>query len=101
MLAGAGWAQEGEARAKKIIGGSCFLCHGADGESASAVFPRLAGQNADYIARQLGEVALPARIRLENRPARRRKPIKDHEPDVVPGGLILPAGIAQPHDDRK
>lgn len=43
----------GEARAQKIIGGSCFLCHGADGESASEVFPRLAGQNAEYIAKQL------------------------------------------------
>ena len=53
MLTGAGWAQEGEARAKKIIGGSCFLCHGAEGESASEVFPRLAGQNAEYIAKQL------------------------------------------------
>ena len=52
-LAGAGWAQEGEARARQIIGGSCFLCHGAEGESASAVFPRLAGQNAEYIAKQL------------------------------------------------
>ena len=45
-------AQADEARAKKIIGGSCFLCHGADGESASEVFPRLAGQNAEYIAKQ-------------------------------------------------
>ena len=53
MLASAGWAQDGEARARKIIGGSCFLCHGADGESASEVFPRLAGQNAEYIAKQL------------------------------------------------
>ena len=53
MLASAGWAQDGEARAKKIIGGSCFLCHGAEGESASEVFPRLAGQNAEYIAKQL------------------------------------------------
>ena len=42
-----------EARARKIVGGSCFLCHGSDGESASEVFPRLAGQNAEYIAKQL------------------------------------------------
>lgn len=47
------WAQDGEARARRIIGGSCFLCHGADGESASEVFPRLAGQNAEYVAKQL------------------------------------------------
>jgi cytochrome c553 len=47
------WAQADEARAKKIAGGSCFLCHGAQGESTSEVFPRLAGQHAEYIAKQL------------------------------------------------
>lgn len=47
------WAQADEARAKKIAGGSCFLCHGAQGESTSEVFPRLAGQNAQYMAKQL------------------------------------------------
>jgi cytochrome c553 len=46
-------AQADEARAKRIAGGSCFLCHGANGESTSEVFPRLAGQNAEYIAKQL------------------------------------------------
>ncbi|WP_243457577.1 c-type cytochrome [Ottowia testudinis] len=53
MVAGLSHAQTDDARAKKIIGGSCFLCHGAEGESASEVFPRLAGQNAEYIAKQL------------------------------------------------
>lgn len=47
------WSQADEARAKKIAGGSCFLCHGAQGESTSEIFPRLAGQNAAYIAKQL------------------------------------------------
>ena len=47
------WAQADEARAKKIAGGSCFLCHGAQGESTSEVFPRLAGQHAEYVAKQL------------------------------------------------
>jgi cytochrome c553 len=41
------------ARAQKIVGGSCFLCHGMQGESATELFPRLAGQNAAYIAKQL------------------------------------------------
>ena len=53
MALGLAPVQAEEARAKKIIGGSCFLCHGSDGESASEVFPRLAGQNAEYIAKQL------------------------------------------------
>lgn len=47
------WAQADEARAKKIAGGSCFLCHGMNGESTSEVFPRLAGQHAEYVAKQL------------------------------------------------
>ena len=52
-MTGVAHAQADEARAKKVIGGSCFLCPGAEGESASEVFPRLAGQNAEYIAKQL------------------------------------------------
>lgn len=46
-------AQADEARAKKIISGSCFLCHGATGESTSELFPRLAGQHHEYIVKQL------------------------------------------------
>jgi cytochrome c553 len=46
-------AQDGEARAKKIVSGSCFLCHGAQGESSSEIFPKLAGQHWEYIAKQL------------------------------------------------
>ncbi len=62
MAAGLALADEAaQARARKIIGGSCFLCHGADGESASEVFPRLAAQNADYIAKQLEQFKSGAR----------------------------------------
>ncbi|MBT9505403.1 MAG: cytochrome c4 [Rhodoferax sp.] len=55
MCLGAGsvWAQADEARAKKIVSGVCFVCHGAEGESSSEVFPRLAGQHWEYIAKQL------------------------------------------------
>lgn len=42
-------------RAEEIVQGKCFICHGADGESSSPVFPRLAGQNAAYVARQLAD----------------------------------------------
>lgn len=43
------------ARAQEIVNGRCSLCHGLEGESASPVFPRLAGQHAEYIAKQLAE----------------------------------------------
>ena len=46
-------AQTDEARAKKIVAGVCFLCHGMEGESSSEVFPRLAGQHWEYISKQL------------------------------------------------
>ena len=41
------------ARAGKIVAGSCFLCHGMQGESATELSPRLAAQNENYIAKQL------------------------------------------------
>lgn len=53
LLMGSGWARADQARAQKIVMGSCFLCHGENGESASEVFPKLAGQHANYIAKQL------------------------------------------------
>ena len=42
-------------RAEQIVAERCSLCHGKGGESASAIYPRLAGQHAEYIARQLGD----------------------------------------------
>lgn len=52
-LAGSVWAQADEARAKKIVSGVCFMCHGEEGESSSEIFPKLAGQHWEYIAKQL------------------------------------------------
>lgn len=40
-------------RAKEIVTGNCSLCHGMEGESASPVYPRLAAQHPEYIAKQL------------------------------------------------
>ena len=39
--------------AKKIINNLCIACHGADGNSAISVNPKLAGQHAAYITKQL------------------------------------------------
>lgn len=43
------------ARAAEISGGRCALCHGPDGDSSSPLYPRLAGQHHQYIAKQLGD----------------------------------------------
>lgn len=43
------------ARAEEIVQGQCAICHGAEGESSTPLFPRLAGQHAVYVARQLAD----------------------------------------------
>jgi len=40
---------DGDAVAGKQKSTTCAACHGADGNSPSADFPRLAGQHPDYI----------------------------------------------------
>jgi cytochrome c553 len=54
-LLGAHAAATDLARGEEIVQGKCFICHGAAGESSSPVFPRLAGQTASYVARQLAD----------------------------------------------
>jgi cytochrome c553 len=39
----------------------CAACHGADGNSAAATFPKLAGQHAAYIVKQLSDFKSGAR----------------------------------------
>lgn len=51
MASGAAIAANVEAGKEKAK--ACAACHGADGNSASADFPKLAGQQADYIVKSL------------------------------------------------
>lgn len=54
LLAGAGYAQaQGNASAGKTKAASCAGCHGEDGNSAMPGFPKLAGQHAGYLVKQL------------------------------------------------
>ena len=43
----------GDAAKGKASAASCAACHGADGNSAAPTFPKLAGQNEEYIVDQL------------------------------------------------
>lgn len=43
----------GDAKAGEAKSAVCGACHGADGNSAVATYPKLAGQNESYIVRQL------------------------------------------------
>jgi cytochrome c553 len=55
-LAGAGraWAADSDpATAAQVVKDTCSACHGLDGNSADATYPKLAGQNPAYLAAQL------------------------------------------------
>lgn len=45
----------GDAKAGEGKAAACGACHGVDGNSAVATYPKLAGQNESYIVRQLGQ----------------------------------------------
>ena len=48
------WAADAPSpRVTEIVKTRCSLCHGLEGESASAVYPRLAAQHPDYLQKQL------------------------------------------------
>ena len=43
----------GDAEAGKTKSATCMACHGADGNSANPIWPKLAGQHPSYIKKQL------------------------------------------------
>ncbi len=51
----------GNADAGKTKAAQCAGCHGADGNSPTAMFPKLAGQNSRYISKQLNDIKKNAR----------------------------------------
>ena len=46
-------AQDGDVAAGKAKAATCAACHGPDGNSTNPEWPKIAGQHAAYIARQL------------------------------------------------
>ena len=54
-VASTGVSAAGNAKAGKTKAVSCGGCHGADGNSANPAWPKLAGQNAGYITKQLAD----------------------------------------------
>lgn len=54
-------AAAGNAEAGKAKSALCAACHGVDGNSTSGAWPKLAGQNASYIAQELQKFKSGAR----------------------------------------
>jgi len=56
---------DGDATAGQAKTAMCAGCHGADGNSPAATFPKLAGQGEKYLAKQLGDIKAGTRKVLE------------------------------------
>lgn len=61
MFGVAATAHAGNPGAGKEKSRTCAACHGPDGNSAIADFPRLAGQHADYLVKALQDYKSGAR----------------------------------------
>ena len=61
LLVAAGHSFAGDAAAGKQKSAACAACHGADGNSATPDFPRIAGQQPDYIVHALSAYKSGAR----------------------------------------
>jgi len=51
-------AFDGDATAGKAKSAVCAACHGADGNAPVNIYPKLAGQNAEYLYKQLKDLKL-------------------------------------------
>ncbi|MDJ0832599.1 MAG: c-type cytochrome [Gammaproteobacteria bacterium] len=61
LLAGLS-AQAADIEAGKAKSALCMACHGADGNSTNVIWPRLAGQHASYLAKQLRDYKSGKRV---------------------------------------
>ena len=62
LLAGSGIANAGgDAAAGQSKTAVCAACHGADGNSAVAMYPKLAGQSEKYLLKQMEDIKSGAR----------------------------------------
>lgn len=54
-LIGSAQAAEGDVEAGKAKSATCAACHGADGNASLTMYPKIAGQHAEYLYKQLQE----------------------------------------------
>lgn len=62
LTAGAADQSAAEQRIEKTVQTVCAACHGADGNSAISLNPKLAGQSAAYLNKQLHDFKAGARV---------------------------------------
>jgi len=80
-------------KARALVSGRCFLCHGQTGESSSELYPRLAGQDAAYVSKQLADFQSGRR-----KSATMNEMAKALTPEEIDGlGRFFAAQRSEPH----
>jgi cytochrome c553 len=79
VLLASGTALAGNPVAGQAKSKTCAACHGADGNSATADFPRLAGQHADYLVKAMKDYKNEVRKNAIMAPLAANLPVRDIE----------------------
>lgn len=93
VLLASGGALAGNPVAGQAKSKPCAACHGADGNSATADFPRLAGQHADYLVKAMKDYKSGARKNAIMAPQAANLSVRDME-DLA-AFYSLQQGLAQ------
>lgn len=60
LITPAAWAAEPTAEA--LVNSRCATCHGAEGHATTPIFPSLAGQNREYLVKQMQDFRAKKRV---------------------------------------
>ena len=62
LVSSASSVMAADAEVEAIVSSTCATCHGAKGHSTSPIFPSLAGQNQEYLVKQLQDFRSKKRV---------------------------------------
>ncbi|MDA8256837.1 MAG: c-type cytochrome [Betaproteobacteria bacterium] len=85
-------------RINDIINTRCSTCHGPTGQSSNAEFPKLAGQNADYLIRQMFN--FKSRARKSNEMEKEMAGLSGNDIEKLANYFSLQQLIPVPRQDR-
>ena len=78
-LIGSAQALDGDAEAGKTKAAACAACHGSDGNSELTIYPKIAGQHADYLFKQVKDF----KVGMETNGDQGRM-------NAIMGGMVMP-----------
>ncbi len=85
-------------RISDIVNARCSTCHGPTGQSSNAEFPKLAGQNADYLIRQMFN--FKSRARKSNEMEKEMSGLSGNDIEELANYFSLQQLVPTPRQDK-